>query len=514
MLADFSGEIIYDRDLCKGGTQWAGRAEELTGFSLKELEYMGIEGWRGRIHPDDIERAITVIDIAIREKNVFSVEYGFMESDGTYMYIEECGGCIYDESGKPVRMLGAIKDISDRVFASEERIKLERRLLYAQKMESLGIMAGGIAHDFNNLLLGIMGSIELALMDVTPETPVYKNLKRAMKASHRASDITRQMLAYSGKGHFVMTQAQPSSLLKGMSDILRSTVSRSISIKTDIPDRIPEIMADTGQFQQVIMNLVTNSSEAIGDKQGEIMITAGEESISADYLVHKRLDAELKPGKYVFIDISDNGCGMDDDVKKKLFDPFFSTKQTGRGLGLPAVQGIMRGHGGAVIVESMKDSGTKARIIFPALGETGQLKARVVTGSPALPESGEKSGLILVVDDEDVVRDLCMEFVTIAGYQVLGAEDGLKGVEIFRRESDNLACVLLDLSMPRMDGVTAFHEMKKINPDIPVILCSGYSEDNAMRSFAGETPAGFLQKPYKLEVLSEKLRSVIKAIPA
>ncbi len=514
MLADFTGEIIYDRDLCRGGTRWAGRADELTGFSIKELEYMGIEGWRGRIHPDDVERVLAEIDIAIKEKTVFSVEYGLMESDGTYMYIEESGGCIYDESGKPARMLGAMKDISDRVFAAEERLQMERRLLYAQKMESLGIMAGGIAHDFNNLLMGIMGSIELAMMDMKHDTPLYKNLKRAMNASHRAADITGKMLAYSGKGHFVMTQVQPASILKEMRDILRSAVPLSISIKTEISESIPVIMADASQFRQVLINLVVNSSEAIGDKRGEIVITAGEEFISADYLVSKRLDSDLKPGSYVCIEVNDNGCGMDENVRKKIFEPFFSTKQTGRGLGLPAVQGIMKGHGGAVIIESVNNSGTKVKIIFPVHGETEEIRQRGVSYSAASSKSEQRSGLVLVVDDEDVVRDLCMEFVSIAGYRAIGAEDGLKAVEIFKEESDKLAGVLLDLSMPRMDGVTAFHEMKKINPVIPVILCSGYSEDDATRSFAGETLAGFLQKPYKLDVLTEKLNAVFKGSPA
>ena len=513
MLADFTGEIIYDRDLLRGGTRWAGHADEMTGFSIKELEYMGIEGWRGRIHPDDVERILAEIDNAIKEKLVFSVEYAFMESDGTYMYIEESGGCIYDESGRPARMLGAMKDISDRVFAAEERLQMERRLLYAQKMESLGIMAGGIAHDFNNLLMGIMGSIELAMLDMKPDTQVYKNLKRAMNASHRASDITGKMLAYSGKGHFVMTQVQPAALLKGMMDILRSTVPHSIMIKTEISDKTPVIMADSSQFQQVIMNLVTNSAEAMGDKQGEIIITAGEEFVSADYLGRKRLNSDLKPGNYVCIDISDNGYGMDEEVRKKIFEPFFSTKQTGRGLGLPAVQGIMRGHGGAVIIESVKNSWTKARIIFPAPGDADDAKQRRVLYSHESSKSEQTNGVVLVVDDEDVVRDLCMEFVGIAGFKAIGAEDGLKAVEIFRKESDRLAGVLLDLSMPKMDGVTAFHEMKKINPDVPVILCSGYSEDDATRSFAGETLAGFLQKPYKLDVLTGKLRSLIKNVP-
>jgi len=513
MLAEFTGEIIYDRDLIKGGTQWAGHSEEMTGFSIQDLEYMGIEGWRGRIHPDDIERVVTEIDLAIRDKNVYSVEYGFMESDGTYMYIEESGGCIYDEAGNPARMLGVLKDISDRVFAAEERLQMERRLLYAQKMESLGIMAGGIAHDFNNLLMGIMGSIELAMMDVNPETSVYKNLKRAISASHRASDITRQMLAYSGRGHFVMSRVQPASLLRGMSDIMRSTVPKSIAIKTEISGGLSAIMADAGQFQQVLMNLVTNSYEAIGDNQGEIIIKASDEELSGEYISQKQLDSDLKPGRYVCIDISDNGCGMEDDIRKKLFDPFFSTKQTGRGLGLPAVQGIMKGHGGAVIITSIKNSGTTARLIFPALGVSGVSKDRRVSYSTEPAKEEQRAGFVLVVDDEDVVRDLCMEFVRIAGYKVIGAEDGIKGVEIFRRESGNISCVLLDLSMPKMDGVTAYHEMKKIDADVPVILCSGYSEDDATRSFAGETLAGFLQKPYKLDLLSEKLRAVIKNSP-
>lgn len=514
MLTDFTGEIIYDRDLIRGGTKWAGHSEEMTGFSITELEYMGLEGWRGRIHPDDIERVITEIDIAIREKNVFSVEYGFMESDGTYMYIEESGGCIYNETDKAVRMLGVMKDISDRVFAAEERLQMERRLLYAQKMESLGIMAGGVAHDFNNLLMGIMGSIELAMLEAKPDTMVYKNLKRALNASHRAADITGQMLAYSGRGHFVMTKLQPVEILSRMSDMMRSTVPHSIVIKTEIPGSMPVIMADAGQFQQVLINLITNSSEAIGDKKGEIIISVGEEFISGDYLMRKKLDNDLKPGKYVLIDITDNGCGMDEDVRKKLFEPFFSTKQTGRGLGLPAVQGIMKGHGGAIIVESAKNSGTKARLIFPSLGEAEEPRHRGVVYSPETLNDEKTAGIVLVVDDEDVVRDLCMEFVRIAGYRAIGAEDGIKGVDVFRKESDNIGCVLLDLSMPGMDGVAAYNEMKKINPEIPVILCSGYSEADATRSFAGETLAGFLQKPYKLEILTEKLRSVIKNIPA
>lgn len=512
MLADFTGEIIYDRDLLKGGTHWAGHSDEMSGFSIRELEEMGIEGWRSRIHADYIEKVIAVIDTAMEEHSVFSVEYIFIEADGTAMHVEESGGFLYDESHKPVRMLGLMKDITDRVLAAEERIHLERKLLYSQKMESLGIMAGGIAHDFNNLLMGIMGSIEIALLEVKPETRVFKNLKRAMSASRRAADITAQMLAYSGRGHFVMSRVKPINLLSGMSDILRSTVQRTISIRSEIPENLPEIMADIGQFQQVMINLVTNSSEAIGDNPGEIIIAAGEEIFSSEYFAKNRVAPELKPGRYVFIDISDNGCGIDQDIQKKLFEPFFSTKQTGRGLGLPAVQGIMKGHGGAVLIESRESSGTRVRIIFPAFEkiEVPERKAPRSSRIPA-PAAGADN-LVLVVDDEDVVRDLCMEFVRIAGCQVIGTEDGIKGVEIFRRESDHLACVLLDLSMPKMDGVTAFHEMKKINPDVPVILCSGYSEEDATRSFSGEALAGFLQKPYKLEVLKDKLRAVINNI--
>lgn len=258
------------------------------------------------------------------------------------------------------------------------------------------------------------------------------------------------------------------------------------------------------------MNLVTNSSEAIGDRQGEITITGGEYYISEEFISKSQILHEIKPGKYVYIDVIDNGCGMDEDIHSKLFDPFFSTKQTGRGLGLPAVQGIMRGHGGAVIIDSKMDSGSRARIIFPAITGKVESSSSEISASSHTGSDISKKDLVLVVDDEDVVRELCMEFVRIAGFGVLGAEDGIEGLEIFRRESDNLSCVLLDLSMPKMDGVTAFHEMKKINPGIPVILCSGYSEEDAVRSFAGEKLAGFLQKPYKLDMLLEKLNSIVK----
>ncbi len=510
MIADFTGELIFDGDLISGNVQWAGDSRRMIGISLEELNAMDIAEWRGRIHPEDIERVSAVTDGARDAKDVFSVEYSFMKPDGTYMHVEESGGFLYDDAGKPARILGVMKNITDRVSASEERIQLERKLLYAQKMESLGIMAGGIAHDFNNLLMGIMGSLELAMIHSAPESDAYKNLTRAMNASRRAADITKQMLAYSGRGHFVMSRVEPFVLMAGMSDILRSAVNRTISIRNEIPGNLSEIMADVGQFQQVMMNLVTNSSEAIGDRQGEIIIEGGEYYISGEFIKKSPMLHDVKPGMYVYIDVIDNGCGMDDDIHSKLFDPFFSTKQTGRGLGLPAVQGIMRGHGGAVFIEGKMDSGSRARIIFPALGKKSDETGKTEPAPVHRVTAAGRADLILVVDDEDVVRDLCMEFVRIAGFRVVGAEDGERGLEIFRKESENLSCVLLDLSMPKMDGVTAFHEMKKINADIPVILCSGYSEEDAVRSFEGEKLAGFLQKPYKLDMLLEKLSSIVK----
>lgn len=506
MLAEFTGELIYDRDLCGGKIHWAGHAEGMSGFSADELERTGIEGWRKRLHPDDNERVSAAENMAMEGHSMFSAEYRLMKPDGKYMYIEESGGFLYDESGKPVRMLGVMKDITERVCASEERIQLERKLLYAQKMESLGAMAGGIAHDFNNFLMGIMGSIELALLQVKPGTDIYKNLKRAINVSYRAADITAQMLAYSGRTHFTMSPVQPAPFIAGISDMLRSCLRENISFRSDVPGNIPEIMVDAGQFRQVLINLVTNSSEAIGNREGEIVISAGEEFFSDEYLETNIAGQRLKQGRYVYIDISDNGCGMDDDIKGRLFDPFFSTKQTGRGLGLPAVQGIMKGHGGAVVIESDRNYGAKVRIIFPVLEKRDtafQSTASVAAGC-------DRGDIVLVVDDEDEVRNLCMEFVGIAGFKALGAEDGEKGLEIFRKESENLGCVLLDLSMPKIDGVTAFNEMKKINPDVPVILCSGYSEEDATRSFSGERLAGFLQKPYRLDLLKSKLESVIK----
>ena len=509
MIADFTGQLIYDRDIAGDEIQWSGHSESLCGYTHEELNKMGIDGWRSRICPDDIERVESVIDLAGREQSVFTVEYRFMKADRSYMQVEESGGFTYNEEGNAVRLLGVVKDITDRVLASEEKMKLERQFLYAQKMESLGIMAGGIAHDFNNLLMGIMGSMELAMIETGQGSTIYKNLKRGMAAAKRAADITGQMLAYSGRGHFVMSQISPSSLLEGMSGILRSAVNRSIDIRIELQDNLPEIQADTGQFQQMMMNLITNSSEAIGNQKGEIVISAGAGYFSSAYFGKKGADPELEPGEYLYIDVADTGCGINEDVRKKLFDPFFSTKQTGRGMGLPAVQGIMKGHGGTIIIESEAGNGSKVRALFPVFRKQ-EMKGEVPAHA-ALTGKGETSsrGLVLVVDDEEVVRELCIEFVRLSGLDAIGAEDGEKGVEIFRRESGNLSCVLLDLSMPRMDGVTAFREIRKIDPDIPVILCSGYSEEDATRSFKGEKLSGFLQKPYKLDVLRDKILSIL-----
>jgi CheY-like chemotaxis protein len=269
------------------------------------------------------------------------------------------------------------------------------------------------------------------------------------------------------------------------------------------------IEADTGQVQQVIMNLITNASEAISDGPGEISISTALGEQDADYLSRSRTIEKPLPGLYAWLEVADTGRGMDEATLQRLFDPFFTTKFTGRGLGMSAVLGIVRGHRGAIMVESVEGRGTTIRVLFPVL-EAGAAQPEA---SPAIrPREAagiSASGLALVVDDEKAVRDVGIALVSYLGFKPIGAADGEEGLRLFTQHADELAFVLLDMTMPRMDGVTALREMKRLRPDARVILCSGFGEQDAAERSAIEGAAGFIQKPYGLEQLKATILAVL-----
>ncbi|MBJ6799788.1 LytS/YhcK type 5TM receptor domain-containing protein [Geomonas propionica] len=394
------------------------------------------------------------------------------------------------------------RDISERNRAMEERLKLEQQLLHAQKLESLGVLAGGIAHDFNNILTSIIGNADLALMRINPESPAIENLHSIEKASARAADLAKQMLAYSGKGKFVISNHDINDLLEEMLHILQVSISKKAVLHLNLNRPLLPVEADATQIRQVIMNLVINASEAIGEDNGVIAVTTGCLDCDSGYLKDALLDEQLKEGPYVFIEIADTGCGMSKDTLAKLFDPFFTTKFTGRGLGMAAVLGIIRGHKGAVKVYSELGKGSTFKILLPASDKAVEMVKHV-----AKSDHGSFKGTVLLVDDEETVRDIGTKMLQEMGFNVLTANDGREAIEAYRSRHD-ISFVILDLTMPFMDGEQCFRELRALNPNVKVIMSSGFGELEVTQKFIGKGLAGFIQKPYKLTALCESIHAL------
>ncbi len=402
-----------------------------------------------------------------------------------------------------------ISNALERVRYEQERVLLDSRILQAQKMESLGVLAGGIAHDFNNLLVGVMGNASMAMMDLPPESPVIDSIRQIEDSAQRAAELTRQMLAFSGKGRFVLQPINLSVLVEEMTYLMCSSISKNAVMRFHLEEKLPLIEADATQIRQMIMNLVVNASEAIGGRSGVVSVTTGSMQCDRAYLQSTYLSEERPEGSYVFLEISDNGVGMEAGMMEKIFDPFFTTKFTGRGLGLAAVLGIVRSHHGAIKVYSEVTRGTTFKVLFP---QTDRHEPR--TAPIAIPTNLEPlSGTILVVDDEENVRRLAERILMRAGYKVDLARDGAEGVRLFAIDPKRYAAVVLDMTMPKMDGVQAFREMRRHDPGVRVILSSGYNEADATSQFAGKGLSGFIQKPYRPVDLIELLSKVLGRAP-
>ena len=405
-------------------------------------------------------------------------------------------------------------DITANKKAEEQRLGLERQVQHAQKLESLGVLAGGIAHDFNNLLMVILGNADLAMDELSPHAPARENIREVEKAAKRAAELSKQMLAYSGKGRFVVEPINLNEFVEEMGHLLEVSISKKAVLKYNFADNLPTVDGDATQIRQIIMNLITNASEAIGDTSGVIALSTSAMDCDRAYLdnVHEilraGLDEPLSEGIYTCLEVADTGCGMDSKTIEKIFDPFFTTKFTGRGLGMAAVLGIVRGHGGAIKIYSEPGKGTTFKVLFPA-GESLENGAVIQRRDNSASEAWQGRGTVLIADDEETVRAVGKQMLDRMGFEVLMAADGREAVEIFGDHADEIDCVLLDLTMPHMDGEQAFRQLRRLRPDVVVILCSGYNEQDATQRFAGKGLAGFVQKPYNMAELREKLMDVL-----
>jgi signal transduction histidine kinase/CheY-like chemotaxis protein len=390
--------------------------------------------------------------------------------------------------------------------ADAERLELERQLLHAQKLESLGLLAGGIAHDFNNLLQAVLGNLDLALPGLAPAAEAREAVEQATVAARRATDLTRQLLAYSGKGRFVVRPIDLSALVRENVDLLRAGVPHTCAIELRLEGGLPPVVADVGQVQQVVMNLITNAAEAIGPRPGTVTVSTSRGPGGPAALEGSRI-AGVEPAEaYVVVEVTDTGCGMEPATVDRIFDPFFSTKGVGRGLGMSALLGIVRGHRGAIFIDSAPGRGTAVRVLFPAQPAAAPALApagRETRAALALAES--PPGAVLVVDDEGLVRRACVAMVRMLERPVLAASGGAEAVELLRAHRGEVRFVLLDLSMPGMDGLDTMEALLAIDPTLRVILSSGFDEHALLGRDAAGRVAGFIQKPYTVADLREAL---------
>jgi two-component system, cell cycle sensor histidine kinase and response regulator CckA len=410
------------------------------------------------------------------------------------------------------RLVPAINRELKESEVRRERRNLEDQLRHAQKLESLGLLAGGVAHDFNNLLTGILGNASLVLEIVDADSETRSMLHDIIRASERAADLTRQLLAYAGKGKFVIEPVDVSELVRDISELLRSSVPRTVELALDLNLGLPPIEGDSSQIQQLVMNLILNAVEATGERPGKVRVTTGVRQIrSADRLSEFRPDPP-PAGIYVTIEVRDDGCGMNERIKAQIFDPFFTTKFTGRGLGLAAALGIVRGHKGAIGVSSAEGTGSAFTVLLPALVTDASRYDLATLASPE-PAVQNQVGSILIIDDEDVVRRAARATLEHFGYTVFEASDGQDGADLFSRLHDRISCVLLDLTMPRMDGHDVWKYIRRIRPDMRIVISSGFDEGEARKQFSDAPGLEFIQKPYTATALGRKIGSVVDRRP-
>ncbi len=407
--------------------------------------------------------------------------------------------------GRPV-ILSTLRDISERKKAEDEKRAIESQLQQAQKLESLGILAGSVAHDFNNLLTVIQGHAELSGKELPQDSISQSHLSHINTAAQRAASLCQQLLAYSGKGEFVIERVDLKDIVEDIARILEVSIPKKIKLNLRFEPNLPQILADATQIRQVVMNLLTNAAESIGDKEGIITLSASMRPMDREGFKGFVSDPGLPEGLYVSLKVADTGCGMDDQTIARIFEPFFTTKFTGRGLGMAVVLGIVRGHKGAIGINSELKKGTSVTVLFP-----GALEGiKVLIPAPEIPQAPLASrSTILLVDDDKPVLKTVEKLVELLGHRTLTADSGRLALEVFKKQHRDISCVLIDLTMPDMDGSETLSEMLKIDPQVRVILTSGYSEQEVRERFKEQGANIFLRKPYMLEELKTSIETAL-----
>jgi PAS domain S-box-containing protein len=481
VLLDPRGAVLYSGPRILGYEN-----QELKGRTVLEI-----------MHPDDRARVPDILNhLMERPGRVVTSECRLYAKDGSWRWIEAVAKNLLNDS-VIAGIVVNYRDVTDRK-------RMEEQLRQTQKLESIGVLAGGVAHDFNNLLTGMLGNATLALDTLSPAHPGRPRIEEVISAAESAAHLTRQLLAYSGRGRFIIQPVNLSELTRNITALVRTSIPRHVELRFDLAADLPAVQGDPGQLQQLIMNLVINGAESVpDDRNGSVLLVTRVRSVDQDYISNTFASPEIQAGTFVALEVRDTGCGMDEQTQSKIFDPFFTTKFSGRGLGLSAVLGIVRGHKGAIKVYSVPGEGTTLQVLLPAT-------ARVVSETPPVNPHLRGTGTILVADDEPVVRRAARSALERQGFTVIEAANGQEAVDLFREMATRISLVLLDLTMPLAGGELALPALCTLRPDVKIVLSSGFNQAEAVQRFAPSRLAGFLQKPYTATQLAETIKAVLE----
>lgn len=488
------GILAFDRDLTytlwNPGMQWLtglGKQEVLGRPALEVIPFWAESG-EGVFY----RRALGGENVAAKDRR-------YRDGGGREVFFEAYYSPLRSQTGDIIGGLGILRDIT-------EKKQFERQMQHAQKLETLGVLAGGIAHDFNNLLMVILGNAELAALQLPAASQARESVGQIETAATRAADLCKQMLAYSGKGKFVVKPLDLSGLVKQMAELLEIAVAKKGTLLYELADDLPAVEADSAQLQQVVMNLITNAADALEFGKGQVVVKTRAMVADAELLARCYRDGQAPDGLYVCLEVSDNGRGMDEQTQARIFDPFFTTKFTGRGLGMAAVLGIIRGHRGAIRLTSAPGRGTTIQALFPP---SIQAPHAFTKEAPAL-DSWRGTGTVLVVDDEEMVLQVAKAILESVGFTVKTAENGIEAIDVFRQAQGGIDLVLMDMTMPQMTGEETFTRLRELDPAVRVVMASGYSAHDATTHAISKHLAGFIQKPYRAAELVAKLRGLLE----
>ncbi len=481
-------------------TQWNLRAEQITGTPAQKARFQPLNEVLPSLghEMDRIKTAIKNRQV-VKESKVLRADRAERSYEDVTIYPLITNGV----SGAVIR----VDDVTELVEREEQDKLMQKHLEQTQRLESLGVLAGGIAHDFNNLLMAILGHADIALLKLPQLSSARENLENIKTTSLRAADLCKQILAYSGQGKVVEEELSINYLVHEMIQMIQTSISKNCHLDLKLDEQLPMMVGDYSQMQQILMNFVINASDAFDGSTGNITIATTSMQFSYNDFSDDFVIKPPSPGNFVILEVSDNGPGMDKETLDRIFEPFFTTKFTGRGLGLSAVLGIVKSHNGGLRVNSTPDQGTTFTVFFPA-STTNR------TEDPAQMEKVETMNVqlaskVLLVDDEEMVLDVCKNLLEIVGAEVLTARDGIEAIEVYKENQNDIDLVILDLTMPKMDGKEAFRILRQLNPEAKIVLASGYAEETLVTQLGGEEPSGVLSKPYSIDNLTKMLSEML-----